>query len=315
MIVNYGTDPVILPGDALRRARSLTELRVLALLSERRDLLDGCPANAAKLAKALGVREEEVTSALDFFEGAGILARNEEGKRDPALLPPPDDAVTVLRGTELEETVKETPGIRTLIDILQAKIGKRFFNDGEVSKIAELVTNWKLDSDFILLLTDHLIRQGKGSVGYIFRAAVGLVQSGIDTYDALNRKYLTDEKTAPIRGKLRSLFGWGERKLSARENGYLKLWLEEWDLSYELLEYAYEVTVDGTGEFKIQYMAKVVAAWHEKGITDPAAAKADHENKPKPKAQGSTYGSFDTDDFISAALRRSYDEMKDGTGE
>lgn len=315
MNLQYGTAPVVLPEEAFSKARSLEELRVLAFLSANRELLDGCPANADTIAASSGIPKEAVLSALNYFEGAGILtAGGREKTKKP--LPAAADAGSALRGTEIEQCVTDNPRLKELIDILQARIGKRFFNDTEYSKLAELVNDWKLENDYLILLTDHLLKQGKGSVNYVYRVAVGYAQNGIDTYDALNHKLLTDEKTAPIRGKLRKLFGWGERALSATENGFLKLWLEDWELSYELMEYAYELTVDGTGgKFQIRYMARILAAWHEKGITDPEAAKADHESgKPvkTEKAKASTFGSFDTDDFISAALERSYAEMKSG---
>ena len=317
MNLQYGTDPVILPGEALEKARSLDELRVLAFLSSEREYLDGCPANAEAIAAASGLPKETVLSALNYFEGAGILTQGgTAAKKKKKPVPRADDEGTVLRGSEIAQTVADAPRLKELIDILQARIGKRFFNDTEYSKLAELVNDWKLENDYLILLTDHLIRQGKGSISYIYRVAVGYAQNGIDTYEALNHKLLTDEKTAPIRGKLRKLFGWGERSLSATENGFLKLWLEDWELSYELMEYAYELTVDGTGgKFQIRYMARILAAWHEKGITDPEAAKADHESgRPakNDKKNASTFGSFDTDDFISAALERSYAEMKKG---
>ncbi|MCQ2425166.1 MAG: DnaD domain protein [Lachnospiraceae bacterium] len=318
MKLQYGTVPVVLPGEALTKARSLDELRVLAFLSANRDLLGGCPANAEEIASASGIAKETVLSALNYFEGAGILTPGggASAKKEKKPVPRADDEGTVLRGSEIAQTVADEPRLKELIDVLQARIGKRFFNDSEYSKLAELVYDWKLENDYLILLTDHLIRQGRGSIGYVYRVAVGYAQNGIDTYDALNHKLLTDEKTAPIRGKLRKLFGWGERSLTAAENGFMKLWLEDWELSYELMEYAYELTVDGTGgKFQIRYMARILAAWHEKGITDPEAAKADHENgKPvkTEKAKASTFGSFDTDDFISAALERSYAEMKSG---
>ena len=317
MTILYGTDPVILPEEALTKARSLDELRVLAFLSVNRELLGGCPDNADDIAASSGLARETVLSALNYFEGTGILKAG--GKREKKPLARAADEGTVLRGTELEQTVADVPRLKELIDILQARIGKRFFNDTENSKLAELVNDWKLENDYLILLTDHLIRQGKGSVNYIYRVAVGFAQNGIDTYDALNRKYLTDERTAPIRGQLRRLFGWGERELSKSENGFMKLWLEDWELPYELMEYAYELTVDGTGgKFQIRYMAKILAAWHEKGITDPEAARADHESgKParSEKVKESTFGSFDTDDFINAAYERSYAEMKSGDPE
>ena len=319
MKLQYGTAPVVLPGEALEKARSLDELRVLAFLSANRDLLEGCPANAEEIASASGIAKETVLSALNYFEGAGILTpgNGAAAKKEKKPVPRADDEGAVLRGSEIAQTVADEPRLKELIDVLQERIGGRFFNDSEYSKLAELVCDWKLENDYLILLADHQIKIGKGSVGYIYRAAVGFVKNGIDTYEALNRKFLTDEKTAPVRDKLRKLFGWGERGLSKKENGYLKLWLADWELSYELLEYAYELSVDESagGQFRIDDMGRILAAWHEKGIADPGTAKKDHENRKPGRgkhAQESTFGSFDTDDFISAALERSYAEMKSG---
>ena len=93
-----------------------------------------------------------------------------------------------------------------------------------------------------------------------------------------------------------------------------------------MIERAYEATVDSIGEASMRYTDGVLKRWQAEGLLTPAAVEESdekwrqaHESAPNAAKQGKTgkgdksdihtSGSFDTDDFFEAALRRSYEDM------
>ena len=82
----------------------------------------------------------------------------------------------------------------------------------------------------------------------------------------------------------------------------------------DIIKLAYNVTVDAKGSPSIAYVNSVLANWNRDGLrTADAIEKAQEEfkaakNKTGKKSGDSESGSFDTDDFFNAALRRSFGE-------
>ena len=85
-------------------------------------------------------------------------------------------------------------------------------------------------------------------------------------------------------------------------------WVMTMRYEKDILRRAYEITVDNTGKPSLPYANAILENWYQAGlksIEEIDAAMEDYK-----KAHESTLdngGSFNTDDFFEAALRRSYD--------
>ena len=82
-------------------------------------------------------------------------------------------------------------------------------------------------------------------------------------------------------------------------------WLMDLSHSYEMIEYAYEITVNRTQQAKLPYINKILENWYTDGYKTPDEVK-NAENKT---ATTSAISSFNTDDFFELALQRSYADM------
>ena len=105
---------------------------------------------------------------------------------------------------------------------------------------------------------------------------------------------------------LRKLFGIGSRSFTKKEKDIISTWAAR-SVAYSLIERAFEITVENTGNASMPYCSAVLDSWYQKGINNVEDAeremanyKHDRENARDKK------GSFETDDFFEAALRRSY---------
>jgi hypothetical protein len=73
-----------------------------------------------------------------------------------------------------------------------------------------------------------------------------------------------------------------------------------------MLRKAFEITVDHskTGRFNFSYMDKVLENWHAMGYTE--LSQVEQAAKKRAEIQPAASGSFNTDEFVSLALKKSY---------
>lgn len=197
---------------------------------------------------------------------------------------------------------------KSLIDNCQQSLGK-IFSIHEVEVILKLKDYLGLDEDFILLLCSHCSKINKTSLRYVEKKATALFDMGITEYAQLE-KHLEDlDAAAGLEGKFRKLLGVGERSLTKKEKDALLRWTTL-GLSWELIEKAFEVTVDNARKFSLNYMSAVLESWYKDGLLSAKAVSDEGEkqrSQKKSAAKREKKGSFDEDDFFEEALKRSYD--------
>jgi hypothetical protein len=349
--LNYQTDVLTLPGAVVKKMSTAgeTDLKLLLLLSSRRDLLlDFDPEEAAK---ELQIDPKEAELSVAFWRGAGILkstrggkpaegcaasvkaeergtlARKEESdgekpsvrKMLPFAVKPSD--LPVYTGTEVEQLVNEF-GLEPLLRECQALLGK-VFNVAESKKIIALSDTLHLSDTYILLLCSYCVSLGKGSAAYVTATACELYNGGITDEDALEEYIAKRERAHDFENRIRHLAGLGARKLTAREQRFLENW-EKMAFPFEVVAYGYEVSVNSTGEFAPAHLNAVLEGFKKAGVTDlesakaASAAKAEELKKSyaprggegqKPEKK-SEFVSFDSEDFFSAAKKRSLEKLK-----
>ncbi len=352
--IQYQHQVTVLPGAVADRLcdAGVWELKlIIALLSEPNVRAGGEIADLDAVlqlyANRFGCAKADMDAALAYWRGVGVLRvcdapaaetllkeaeQLAEGAMEPADKPiklRPADHSHVYGGQELEDIYGRNPGIRHLVDECQNILGK-MFNPNEASKIVGLSEELGLEDAHILLLASYCRGLNKRSVSYLERTAYNLYNEGIDTTAAFEEYIKAAERAKNRESRLRRLFGIGERTLTAKEKGWFRKWFEEFGMSYELVERAYEITVDQTDKLSLPYLDKVLTNWHaagcktmedvdqvladfdagraEKAATKPV--KAARIGKEQPGTGGEAHGSFDTDSFFELALARSRDAMR-----
>lgn len=216
----------------------------------------------------------------------------------------------------LLESHKETAG---WVEECQRLFGK-MFNTLEVNTILGFVDYLGLDWEYVMVLIAYYVttqeRRGMPkSVRSVEKMALSLYDKGVITVGALQEEIKRLDHFAETEGQLRALFGMGERSMTPAEKKHFSTWLYEYGYDMDIIRLAYETTVNNTGKASVNYMNSVLANWHRDGIKTPedvraadeahkAVSAAAKEGKKGKKAQPA--GSFDTDDFFAAAVRRSF---------
>ncbi len=367
--INYGravaTVPMLDPATLARATAD--DLRILICLCHAGIALAGESNDAlcTAIAVAAGCSPMTAAASVAFWRGTGVLELSEEGstpREAVSSVPPAPTAPTL--SAPLTPIAEETPADKPRVTIMRAKnqlpnystadlanileahpdIGENIhecerlwgnlLNLQETNVLLELSDYLGLEWDYILSLVARCVEETKQlgmkhSMRYVEKQAIRFYDEGITTLDALQEKFRALDELHSTEGKLRRLFGMGERKLTPTETKYFSTWLHDFRYDFEIIEHAYNIAVDTKGAADKRYINGILANWNGQNLRTMAeieaadnAHRAAEEQKraatPKsaprksapPPAGG---GSFDTDNFFDAAVRRSLGELPGDT--
>lgn len=330
-----------------------TALRVLLLTASLERLHDDYDACCAELRTRLDITQSTLDRALGFWRDAGVLKISditESAQRAGANVPTDNAAALGLTNggsagsdsanggsastettahrakpllmpstlptyseTQCADIIANSPDLPDVVDMCQQITG-RIFTPADVSVIVTLYDYLGLGGDYIATLIAYLKQNGKKSLRYIERTALSLFDEGVDTLDALNAYIKHKEDSVENLSKIRRLIGAGSRELTSREKKAFACWLDEWHFEFDVINRAYEITVDKINEPSVAYMNRVLENWYKSGLTTLEAVEASLEAYKKSKAEAAqnsslvngTESGFKTDEFFEAALRRSF---------
>lgn len=248
-------------------------------------------------ADKLGITEDQFRAAVSFWRGAGVSFDTPEKK---AL--PPESRDQLYDAETVSVSIENDEGFRTACEALQTLYGK-MFTRFDYDSLLYLYDHCGLTAEYMCTLASYCVAKGKTALKYFTKTAQGLVSDGVDTYEKLE-KHLERRSNAQSRiYKLRKLCGFGDRSFTSREEQYINDWFAEKDLSFELVSYAYEITVNTIGEVKLSYMNKILDRWHKAGTLSVDEVKRAESEKKNTEKQPSGK-SFDDDEFFAAAVAR-----------
>lgn len=244
-------------------------------------------------------------------------------KLEPVRLPKParSDQLPNYTTEQINTLLEEHPDTAAFIHECEREFGK-MFNTHEVNILLGLVDYLGLDWEYILILLAYCVksqeRRGvRRSLHYVENAALNFYDEGVCTVDTLQEKIRELELLAETEGQLRTLFGMGSRALTATEKKCFSSWLYEFKYGLDIIRMAYEITVDTKGDANVKYMNSILTNWNAQNLRTPEEIKSANaafkeKNGKAGKGRKNTapteQGSFDTDDFFAAALKRGMGE-------
>lgn len=313
---------------------SRTELAVLLCLQEMGT------ASVTELAKAALCEESETLAALQFWRGACMVRTLPEG--ESALIPTPQDAPKEekrkphaalrhemkLASMSLEYTAQliEEHKLASFLDACQQTAGQ-IFSAHEIEITVGLHHQLGLSPEYILTLIAYCYGMEKRSMSYVEKVAFSFVlDRGIDTEDKLTAHIAALDRMHSAEGRLRSLFGMGERAFTKREKDAFYKWLNDFSYGFDMIEAAYDKTVNNTGKASVSYADKILSHWHSSGCKTleeaeeldarEAAALPDKKKKEQKAAlerereENRSFNGADINDIFARALERSYGTKK-----
>ena len=330
--VNFGDAVTVFPKKAAKKIikgeATLSEIRVLtALLASGESKM-----SESKICTQTGLDETEVSLALSFWRGVGVISfelENEpsiapatektEEKEDLTVKASPLQEKKVLHsseapkfsGIEISAMLEKDGGkLRDMIDTCQQLLGY-IFRPQEVSTLVSLCEWLGLEAEYVVTLAAYCADKKPGcKASYVDTTARGLWNDGIQSTEALNEYIKSLEVYEGVAGKLRSLIGIGAREFTKKENGTIRRWI---DLGYgfDVIRLAYEECCNATSKFSFSYTDKVIDGWYKAGVKTAKDAESEIAKFKDQKAgKAPLEKSFDGAEFFASALSRSYKNMK-----
>ncbi len=241
------------------------------------------------IAENCSVSVYDVKEALLYWADVGILVPKASG----ASATEKKEAAAVIKNEkptrqDVLNRSLEDPKIKYLLNEAQKKFARNL-KDNETRTLVWLYDDQGLEVSVILLLLQYAEAKGKKNIRFIESVAADLVNKGIFDIVAadeeLHRKDLGEKAWATVCG----IFGLERRKPSQKETDAAVKWLDEWQLSKEMIFAAYEECVNKKSKFSFPYVAKILENWHSEGYK----TTEDIENGSN-KAQQS-FASYDID--------------------
>lgn len=261
------------------------------------------------LSEKLELSLNEITGALKFWQGAGVLSI--EGTVDAS-----ENAISAVStrtneapsytGEQILRMVDGNPGFKTLADCAQGVLGKHF-TQVDYSSLLKFKEFYGFSDEYILMLLQHCVECKNTGWSYIRKLASDLYDLGIDTYEKLESHLASRRDKQSLEYKVRKLFGVGYREFTKRERTCFDRWVEL-KISFDLIQRAYEYAIDANKGTGWKYITKILENWHIKG----AKTVADAEELLSNHVSKLSMSTFDADEFFEAALRRSNEQLKRG---
>ncbi len=325
MKLNFQQDVLVLPASVLSHCAEAdaTAMRVLFWLASDLSLAEK-PKQLAKLADC-DVRT--VKASLTFWQFSGVLVKDAEEDALPVMAEVPSatekkpvaqqtqapekkqllqraDEMPVYTTDEIAKMLETRATMRLLIDEAQREIGK-MFNSNDINIIVGMKDYLGLSEEAILLILAHCKRIGKKTMRAAEQYAFSLVNRGISEAEQVNEAIRVSEAMHSFEGEVRALFGMKSRALTSRESKMLEKWVS-FGYGIDVVKLAYEMTVSATNEASVPYANAILERWNADGLQTLAQIQASIEADKEKKESKPMTGSFDTDDFFEAALKKGF---------
>lgn len=312
--IEYGNSVFALPSEKLLSLLPTVggfELKVLLILASDNSLRDDYSAACEYVCAQLDCTKSAFGKAVDFWVKAGVIVTEDANEAAVEAKPPKKKALasaTLPTYTEGQtaEVIEKNTGLSAVIDACQQISGK-VFTPADAQTIVGIYDYLGLnDTGYIETLYAYCASMDKTTPRYVEKVAISMADEGINTTEELDKYIKKKEKLDEDISKLRMLIGASSRALTAKEKKFFTCWAEEWSLPYDVIERAFEITVDKCGGVKLPYMNKILENWHNEGLHTLKTVDESLEAYKSGKDAAAKSGlKAETNEFFEAALQRS----------
>jgi len=222
-------------------------------------------------------------------EGSGLISSPPEKPQEK-----PGASRRRLSSGQIGEMSRSDENIAYLLQEAQGVLGEPLGPVGSET-VAALYSYYGMQPDLILMLLGYCVSIGKTSMRYIEKVAAGWIEQGIDSHEKAEGEIIKTQNRNSIERKIQKMMGIADRALIAREQEYIRKWIEQWGMSYDLIMLAYERNVELKGKLSFAYMNGILQNWKEKGAFTPKQALLDIQSGKGKKQHVAEAGSTSYD--------------------
>ncbi len=238
------------------------------------------PIEPDTIAEAVGVSEYDVKEALLYWADAGILNSDGALEKKTEIKPKTTGRAEKPSRNDVARRGAEDEKISYLLRETQLRLGRNL-KSNEASTLVWLYDDEGLDVSLILMIVQYAAAHNKANIRFIESTAVDWINKGIDTVAAADAELNNMAVCEQAWRIVSAAFGLERRKPSKKETELSVMWINDWKMSREMLNAAYEECVNTKSKFSFPYTAKIIESWHEKGYKTPEDIMGDKKAEEK----------------------------------
>lgn len=177
----------------------------------------------------------------------------------------------------------------------QLKFGRNLKNN-EATTLVWLYEDHGMDISVILMLLQYAVNEKRCNISFIEKTAVNWINRGVETITDAEKIIAEEARKKLAWSVVERTFGIEKRKPSAKESELSNLWINDWNISTELLKSAYDICIDATSKLSFPYIAKLIEQWHKNGFKSSEdiknSSRTDKKNQKK-----NDFAAYDLDLF------------------
>ena len=248
-------------------------------------------------ARTLSLPEAEVTAALEQFRAWGLLYHGTESfqpdekpaekTRDKPVeksgVYPEKKYHNVIKVTQFDprtiaEEIGHNPDFDALINYCEEKIYGDVLKPAQLNLLANMLLYYDLSPEVSRMALDFCKSRGKIAPSAVLKMCADMCNSECRTVaDAEAFLFKQEDMVAETLRRKFKMSGFSQNQADLLEK-----WRHSYKFTPEMIELAFDKTLDNTGKKSFKYMDEILTDWKREGITDEAGAalyNARHKEK------------------------------------
>ena len=295
--------PTAVADDCLKLARG-NDLKVLLYLLRNA----GTAFDAKDIAEYLSITDEQVEESINFWTQRRIICINENGELVPSEVKTDsttkravnnassDNMLDAVRKIELDRTPDFTPkeiastvrGSKKadyLFKHCETLYG-RPLKHNEQRTLMIILEDVCLPVEVAMILIDYCFSVKKATPAYMRAVALDWVDTGIITIDKAMGKAAELKNLESAINRFKKMFE-VTSAFSKQQKECIDKWVNVYGFSDEMVNEAYQITLNATGKLAFPYMNKILEGWHANGITTIEQLNEQEKNRSEKNSNSS----------------------------
>lgn len=173
----------------------------------------------------------------------------------------------------------------------------RALKHSEQQSLMIIIEDAGLPVEVALVLVEYCFSADKASPAYIRKVAFDWMERGITSIDLAESQIVAMKAVSDAEKRFRKMFEITSA-FSKAQREFIELWVTKYEFSDEMINEAYQLTLNATGKLSFQYMNKILCNWYSKGIKKPSEIQQQKTELADNKA------SFNVDEIEKLAMSK-----------
>lgn len=260
---------------------------------------------ASFLAENLGILENDVIKALDYWDNLGLLKVNTydgmgnisvEIMQGSSIL----DESSITNKKEKEEKPISSPMLSEIELLLN-----RPLSSSDMEKFLYFKEEYNFPEEVVILLVQHCVQKDITNLRYMEQVAITWHSEGITSIELAQQNIKNHEDKWTNYRKVLNYLGIKEKNIMKPQEDMLEKWFYDYEFTTDMIINACDISFNNLGKGEIKYIDGILRSWYNDGIKNKEDIKKQEENfKAKGKKKNITTKDFEEREYDYDELER-----------